>query len=122
NFLQEIDDLIAADGEISYWEFMVREMVHHYFSRNRKFYDQRNVAEGSKLSVPFSVGVVLRVLCQIGGKDEAQSWKVVEQNCNVPGLFTRPPDPFPPHWTVLLGAFRRLADSTSKVKLETINM
>lgn len=119
--VREMDELIAADGRISYWEFMVRYAVQHYFERNCGYVTQSDPKPGGSLSLPVAGGIVLRILCQMDGDNEQLAWKAAVTQLGNSGAVVYPPDPFPPHWTVLKQAFNRIEHAGERVKVALIN-
>lgn len=119
--MREMDELIAADGRISYWEFLVRYAVQHYFERNCGYVAQSDPKPKGNLSIPVASGIVLRVLCQMDAPHEKVAWQAAVSTLGNSGAVVYPPDPFPPHWTVLQQAFKRIEHAGENVKVVLLN-
>jgi Zn-dependent protease with chaperone function len=112
----EMDEMIAADGRISKWEFLLRYAVLHHFKRNCGYISHREVKSKQAMSVPQAGGIILRMLVQLSHSDEKSAWQQAVSSLNGVTSVIYPEGSFPPHWTVLHQAFQTIEKAPHAVK------
>lgn len=118
--MQEVDELIAADGRISYWEFLMRFVVQHHFAKNCGYEYKHDPKPQGALSVAEAAGIVMRMLCQADGQDHKTAWNAAAKVLDSSSV-VYPEGAFPPHWTILQQAFKRVAQANASFKAQLIN-
>ncbi len=112
----EMDEMIAADGRISSWEFLLRYAVWHHFKRNCGYVSHREVKPKQGMSVAQAGGVVLRMLVQQSNMDEKQAWQKAVSSLPASSQVVYPEGSFPPHWTILHQSFQTIEKAPQAFK------